>query len=182
MRRLPVRWRLTLWYTGLIALVMLILGGVVFGSLRWRLYDAFDRNLEQYAEQAVAEVSVVDGMVDASGVTDIPEAYSVEILPDAASPSADGDEGSSEVSTAWSGDVVYTNGVSESGDALRTILTPIRREPSATVVGVIEVSQSREGLDQAIGELGRTLGIMTPIMLILAAGNRGRRRDVPDHR
>ena len=41
-RRLPVRWRLTLWFAALLALVMALFGSTIYVVLRQQLYDSFD--------------------------------------------------------------------------------------------------------------------------------------------
>jgi sensor domain CHASE-containing protein len=44
-RRLPVRWRLTLWFAALLALVMVLFGGMIYVVLRQQLYASFDEQL-----------------------------------------------------------------------------------------------------------------------------------------
>lgn len=191
MRQLPVRWRLTLWYTGLLALVMLVVGVIVFGSLRWRLRDAVDDDLARYANQAVAELSITNGSVNRATLVGIPESYGVQVFvrqgdaiesvpihvdggPLAPSQpfnevSFNADAGKIGVTDALQGDKVYADVVSSSGSDLRSIVVPIRSEETGSVIGAIQVFQSRESLDQAVRELGRTLAIVSPIMLAFAA-------------
>ena len=60
-RRLPVRWRLTLWFAALLALVMALFGGAIYVVLRQQLYDSFDEQLLNQTALTLAAVSVKDG-------------------------------------------------------------------------------------------------------------------------
>lgn len=207
MHSLPVRWRLTLWYTLLIALVMLILGGVVFGSLRWRLLDALDDSLRDYANVLSPYVAVEGGVITSAAVADIRDPYGVEVYAFESGPvpierggnglipvpgaeslpaPAEREEGTpgpleivgidsvepgiAGVDRALEGDAGYVDTVSAGGSDLRSILMPITDPETETIVGALQVSRSREEVDKAIRELGRTLAVMVPVMLVLAAG------------
>ena len=60
-RRLPVRWRLTLWFAALLALVMALFGSTIYVVLRQQLYDSFDEQLLNQAALTLAAVRVEDG-------------------------------------------------------------------------------------------------------------------------
>ncbi len=60
--RLPVRWRLTLWFTALLGVTLVLLGSVVFIGLRARLYESFDDQVLDQAELARANITIEDGM------------------------------------------------------------------------------------------------------------------------
>jgi heavy metal sensor kinase len=59
--RLPVRWRLTLWFTSLLAVTLVLVGSIVFVALRARLYANFDDQLLDQAELARANITVQNG-------------------------------------------------------------------------------------------------------------------------
>jgi heavy metal sensor kinase len=61
-RRLPVRWRLTLWFTALLGLTLVLVGSFVFIGLRTRLYASFDDELLDQAELARANITIQDGI------------------------------------------------------------------------------------------------------------------------
>jgi heavy metal sensor kinase len=60
-RRLPVRWRLTLWFTALLGMTLVLLGSVVFIGLRARLYESFDDQILDQAELARANITIQNG-------------------------------------------------------------------------------------------------------------------------
>ena len=178
MHRMPVRWRLTLWYAALSALVMIVLGGIVFGTLRWRMNDAFDNELQDQAALAKDQVVVDRGIVDFGSIDPEPGAWTIDVLTggseDTAAEPATGESdepvaGSSAVASALDGETTYVNFADETGDSVRAIVVPVLDE-SNTVVGALQVSGSRETLNTAIGELATTLAIVSPLMLLLAAG------------
>ena len=61
-RRLPVRWRLTLWFTALLALTLVLVGSVVFIELRARLYTNFDDQILDEAELTRAHITIQNGI------------------------------------------------------------------------------------------------------------------------
>ena len=61
-RRLPVRWRLTLWFTALLALTLVLFGSIVFVELRARLYTSFDDQILDQAELTRAHITIQNGM------------------------------------------------------------------------------------------------------------------------
>jgi hypothetical protein len=60
-RRLPVRWRLTLWFTALLGMTLVLVGSVVFIGLRARLYESFDDQVLDQAELARANITIQNG-------------------------------------------------------------------------------------------------------------------------
>jgi heavy metal sensor kinase len=61
-RRWPVRLRLTLWFTALLAAVLALFGTIVFLGLRERLYASFDEQLLDQATLALATIEVRNGV------------------------------------------------------------------------------------------------------------------------
>ncbi len=61
-RRLPVRWRLTLWFTALLGATLVLVGSIVFIGLRARLYESFDDQLLDQAELARANIVIQNGI------------------------------------------------------------------------------------------------------------------------
>ena len=61
-RRWPVRLRLTLWFTALLAAVLALFGAIVFLGLRERLYAGFDEQLLDQATLALATIGVQNGV------------------------------------------------------------------------------------------------------------------------
>jgi heavy metal sensor kinase len=60
-RRLPVRWRLTIWFTALLGVTLVLVGSLVFFGLRARLYESFDDQLLDQAELVHANITIQNG-------------------------------------------------------------------------------------------------------------------------
>jgi hypothetical protein len=60
-RRLPIRWRLTLWYGVLLVVAMALFSGSLYVFLRQQLYASLDEQLLEQAEHLLATVKVEDG-------------------------------------------------------------------------------------------------------------------------
>src|SRR5262245_36457009 len=61
-RRLPVRWRLTVWFSALLAITLIVLAGVVFFVLRARLYAELDDQLLDQAALTQDSIDVPNGV------------------------------------------------------------------------------------------------------------------------
>ncbi len=61
-RRLPVRWRLTLWFSALLAITLVLLAGIVFFVPRSRLYAEFDDQLLDQATLTQSSIDVQNGV------------------------------------------------------------------------------------------------------------------------
>jgi len=56
---MPVRWRLTLWYTGLLLAILIVLGSAVYLLLDYSLTAEIDRNLDSKANEVLKSTRVV---------------------------------------------------------------------------------------------------------------------------
>ena len=57
MNRLKIRWKLTLWYGGVLAVVLLVFGSVVFVMMRHHLMQRIDQGLNEELTDVLSEVS-----------------------------------------------------------------------------------------------------------------------------
>ncbi len=57
MNRLKIRWKLTLWYGGVLAVVLLVFGTVVFVMMRHHLMQRIDQGLNEELADVLSEVS-----------------------------------------------------------------------------------------------------------------------------
>src|SRR5574342_1370169 len=57
MKRLSIRARLTLWYTGIVAATLILLGGVAYGLLMRGLWQDVDATLEGVAKSVIQAVN-----------------------------------------------------------------------------------------------------------------------------
>ena len=58
MRPLGVRWKLTLWYAGVLAVALTLFSAVVFGMPRHQLFERIDQRLEQELGEVRSEAEV----------------------------------------------------------------------------------------------------------------------------
>jgi heavy metal sensor kinase len=65
--RIPIRWRLTLWYAGLLALVIVLFSLTLYVGLRRILYATLDETLHQQAALVVSTIQVTDGIPQLPG-------------------------------------------------------------------------------------------------------------------
>ena len=176
--RLPIRWRLTVWYTVLLATALAVFGVALFVGLRYRLYGSFDEQLEAQAGLTLASVQTADGrlalprdeeadprsgehllrLFDATGrvIVDSSPAFGGLALDEAPIAAARGGR------TAWSSYRV-------DDEALRVISVPVRDE-DGSIVGVLQVGLFRDDIDEAIGQLLGALAVAIPLVLVVAAG------------
>ncbi|CCF82637.1 sensor histidine kinase [Nitrolancea hollandica] len=65
--RIPIRWRLTLWYAGLLAMVIVLFSLTLYVGLRQILYSMLDESLHQQAALVASTIQVVNGVPDLPG-------------------------------------------------------------------------------------------------------------------
>jgi heavy metal sensor kinase len=177
--RLPVRWRLTLWYAALFALVMALFGGTLYVALRQQLYASFDEQLLNQAALTLAAVRVVDGepdfeptvanvadgeyflrLFDARGNTTFETGGNPEGVP----------VDSAVVATALAGRTEYSAATDEDGEILRIVSLPIRQDRGGgPITGVLQVGLDRNEIDEPLLDLLRALAFAGPVVLLVAA-------------
>ncbi len=59
---MPIRWRLTIWYTAVLLLVLLLIGSSVYLVLEYSLTAEIERNLENKAEEVIKSTKVVGSL------------------------------------------------------------------------------------------------------------------------
>lgn len=175
--RLPIRWRLTLWYAVLLVVLLLLFGGGLYAILRSRLHHGFDEQLRNQAAVTLASVRMIDGRpaLTPAESGDQEGEYFVRLL------GSDGMERDDTrqrvggvpvdpgvVSAALAGDTRFTVNQIEDGDALRVVTVPVRFQDS--IVGVLQVGLSRDEIDEALSELLRAFALAGPVVFVTAAG------------
>jgi len=179
-RRLPIRWRLTLWFAALLVGVMLLFGGGLYVVLRRQLYAAFDEQLLGRAALTLRTVRVEAGVpvLAPSAVDPAGGEYFLRLL------GADGgtlaETGGGPAGVAVAGEVVsaalggetrYRSVGDEDGETLRVVTVPVRRRGAAgEVVGALQVGLDRNEIDEPLDGLLRVLAVAGPVVLLLAAG------------
>jgi len=173
--RLPIRWRLTVWYAVLLGVVLLLFAIGLYTTLRLRLYEGFDEQLYNQAAVTLAAVTTVNGVpaLTPSGSSDQEGEYFIRLL------GLDGevvvDTGQSlggvpldadAVNAALSGETRYRSTNIEEGDTLRMVTVPVREQD--TVVGALQIGLNRDEIDETLGQLIRILALSGPLVLLIA--------------
>lgn len=184
LNRRGIRVRLTLWYLLVLAVVLALFGGGVYFALRESLDDGLDASVRGRSNALMSVVQVED---DGPGLP----ASVILHLEDGSE--FDEDEAEDQFARTWdrSGNVVSDAGGDEAEVPERqSVVLPVigGTERWATlpgddadfhvlirpivddgeVVGVLEVGQSHEEIDETLGALLFILTIATPITLVLA--------------
>jgi heavy metal sensor kinase len=177
--RVPIRWRLTVWYAGFLAAALLLFGAAIYFGLRWRLHDEFDDQLRNQAGLTLATIRAQRGsqtilpddplgeldeddaflrLLDGEGVT---VAYAGTLLADLPLESA-------AVRAAFDGQTNFAS-VSLDGDPYRVISVPVRDpEQGGQVVGVLQVGMDRDEIDEELALVFGLLVVFTPLVLLVA--------------
>ncbi|MFN8593655.1 MAG: ATP-binding protein [Thermomicrobiales bacterium] len=180
--RLPIRWRLTLWYALLLATAMFLFAGAMYFGLRQQLYTSFDEQLLNQAALTMGAVRVEDDApaIELSAPSVIEGEYFLRVLD--ASGHVVFERGATPngvpivaeiVKAAISGQTIYNVTRDEDGDALRIVSLPVRRparDDAGPVVGVLQVGLDRNEIDEPLAGLLHVLALAGPLVLLLAAG------------
>jgi heavy metal sensor kinase len=177
--RLPIRWRLTLWYAALLAAAMALFGGALYLGLRQQLYASFDEQLLNQAALTLATVQTVDGvptLAPSGGGLGEGEYFlrlfdgeGRPVLEDGAPPG--GVPIGDEVPAALAGQTVFGTARDEDGEALRIVSLPVRGEggdEAGPVRGVLQVGLDRNEIDEPLAGLLTALAVAGPLVLLLA--------------
>jgi heavy metal sensor kinase len=167
---------LTLWFAGLLAAIVLLLGAALYLGLRYRLHANFDEQLRNQAAVTLAAVQIgEDGapvlagapreeddadyfvrLLDADGEILLDTGFDEELVPlDRAA-----------VANALAGNRRYDTVIADD-EALRVLTLPVRDGDRA--VGALQIGLDRADLDETLGELFRALLLAIPVALVVAA-------------
>lgn len=176
--RLPVRWRLTLWYTLLLAFVMALFGGALYFALQQQLYASFDEHLINQTALALASVRVEDGrpsMEPSAGGGDgeyflrlfnRDERLLVDTGPDPGGIPLN----MPVVRAALGGRTEFSNVLDEDQETLRIISVPVLGPgDEQNVVGVLQIGLDRNEIDEPLAGLLTALVLAGPLVLLVAA-------------
>lgn len=172
--RVPIRWRITLWYAALLSATLLLFGVGLYVGLRELLYDNFQEQVRQQASLVVAGLDLTNGVpfVDQATIRDFQD-----------------DERFLRVLTADGSIVADTSAFAQiPADALAiagfppstTNLTVINAGSehfgvvsipiveSGTTIGVVQVGIARGDIDEALRAVSLVLAIAAPLALLVA--------------
>jgi len=177
-KRLPIRWRLTVWYAALLAATLTLFGIALFFGLRFRLYHSFDEQLQTQAGLTLASVQTVGGaptLASDEGADPRSDEHLVRLFDATGRVIVDSSPAfgglvvdAPVVGEARSGQTVWSSYRVE-GETLRVISTPVRND-TGTVVGILQVGLFRDDIDEALTQLLGALALAMPLMLLVAVG------------
>lgn len=183
-RRLPARWRLTLWYAALLATTMALFSGALYFALREQLYRGLDEQLLNQAALSLAAVRVdADGgeLFVESSVAGIPGGeYFLRLLDDQQRIifETGGNPGGvpvdqTVIDAVLAGRSEYSTALDEDGETLRLVSVPVRvPQPDAgsAIAGVLQLGLDRNEIDEPLAGFLTALALAGPVVLLVAAG------------
>jgi heavy metal sensor kinase len=176
-RRLPIRWRLTLWHAVLLAVTMALFSGTLYIVLRQRLYSSLDEQLFEQAALTLAAVHVEEGLPRLEPATARRGEYLLRLL-DAEGRSVRGTGhglagvpvNPDVVASARAGNPSYDTALDEDNEPIRIVSVPVRAAgPDATVAGVLQIGLDRDEIDEPLAGLLQALALAGPLALLLSA-------------
>jgi two-component system, OmpR family, sensor kinase len=177
---MSIRTRLTLWYTGLLAISLLIFGLLVYSALSRLLMDAMDGRLAEQAQQVIdrievendPEAIVVTGQASLPPIGVFGSQYFIQIteLGGQVVQLSDNLQGQPLPVSTFEEDVSGGRGVTVSTDQgvrLRVLNRPIVL--GGRLAGTVQVAQSQAATDDALLAARRVLLIASISLLLFAA-------------
>ena len=177
-RRLPIRWRLSLWHAVLLAVTLALFSGTLYIVLRQRLYDSLDEQLLEQAALTLAAVQVDDGLprleratarrggdyllrlLDAEGRSVHSTGHALAGVP--VNPDV--------VASARAGNTSYDTALDEDNETIRIVSVPVRAEGlDDPVAGVLQIGLDRDEIDEPLAGLLQALALAGPFALLLSA-------------
>jgi heavy metal sensor kinase len=174
--RLPIRWRLTLWYVALLALALALFGGSFYFGLRYLLYDTVDTNLRNHAALVQSAIGLENGqpqvsvgqVLDPANDDQFVRLFSADgdVILDTAADEDDRPANPEGVRAAQAGgsDLRWLDG----GDDRLRILTEQVVHDGATV-GVLQVGTESDA-DETLAFARTLIAVAAPLVLLLATG------------
>ncbi len=176
LRRLPIRWRLTLWYAALMTVTLAVFGVAIYAGMRYRLYDSFDEQLQNHAAVTLGAVRFEEGVpvLDPGISGDNGREYFVRLVGDdgfkvLADTRYDGKDialDAAAIAAALDGRSGVRTSRADTDELLRVVTLPVR--DGERIAGVLEVGLDRNEIDDTIGELLFALALTVPVALAVA--------------
>ena len=178
-RRLPIRWRLTLWHAVLLAVAMALFSGTLYVFLRQQLYDSLDEQLLEQAAAVLAAVQFDDGRprLKATTVDGADGEYFLRLLDTESRTIRDSGDSHAGmpvdddvVGSVLAGETAYSTGLDDAGETIRMISLPVRAEEAdGAAVGVLQIGLDRDELDEPLAGLLHALALAGPFTLLFSA-------------
>lgn len=172
--RIPIRWRLTLWYVAILIVALAILSGAFYFGLRLLLYDSLESDLRSHAALVQGAVTEADGrpqLMDGPGVTPDDDDQFVRLFDvDGQQVAALGDDVEDAPSNAAgvaeaAGGSTNIRWIEDDDERFRILSQPVLRD--GTIIGVLEVGIESE-VDETLAFALRLIAIATPLLAAFA--------------
>jgi heavy metal sensor kinase len=175
--RLPIRWRLTIWYAAFLAVALAVAGLGLYVGLRHVLYDSVDEQVHGDAALALSAVRV-DGDRVSIDPTTVASLRSDErfvrllapdgtVLVDTSATVGGVPIDPALVQDALAGSARTTTAGVDEGTMV-IVTEPVRTNDA--VAGVLQVGLSRGDADEVLRDLLLVLAVLAPLALAVAAG------------
>lgn len=174
--RLPIRWRLTIWYALLFAAAMVIFGAGVYIALQQRLLEAFDDQLADQAALVHAVIQSESGELTVSGQIDPGDDDLFVRVFNAEGQVVAGTLGALDtsvrrtrsVSAALRGRTAFAD-LTFDHERLRLVTIPVRAGGGA-IIGALQVGLSPDDVSEALREVASAFAVAAPLALLGAIG------------
>ena len=173
--RLPVRWRLTLWYMALTTLVLVVFSIAVYIGLQRRLSDNLDDDLRSQAALASASVTFGSGGAILASEEELSDEAVLKLINLIGKVEYSNQRRELEDIPVHSGDVdralegrVTFRTIHTEGQTIRAITVPIENQ-SGFIVGALLMGMSTSRIEDALDLLMQALFVIAPIAIALAA-------------
>ena len=179
-RALPIRWRLSLWYMSLTALVLVIFSVAVYIGLERRLSATLDEDLRSQASLAASSVTFGGGnaILDAAyqlsndALLWVLSLKGTELLKVGGTQFEQFSPQQDEVERAAVGKTTLST-VKVGDQTLRMITVPIRggdrRGSTNEIVGALQLGYSTSRVEDALDLLVQALLVIAPVAIVIAA-------------
>ena len=173
-RKLPIRWRLTVWYASLLAIAMALFGAAIYIGLRHELFDNLNEQLNSETSLILGTVQIVDGEPQLTW-RDTKDPYEEEFAR-LISPSGLLIVDSAGIAASSGSDqelfklISTGNTVSDSLDRIG-IHYLTRTEPVTngdTIVGALQVGHTTKDVTDVLRSLRQLFLIVSPLVIIIA--------------
>ncbi|MER3486959.1 MAG: hypothetical protein C4345_14260, partial [Chloroflexota bacterium] len=173
---MPIRWRLSLWYSMQVVATLVLFAATLFWGLRWRLYQALDDQLTSQAAVTRAAIRF-DGTVPMLPLDEEHNPRQGEyvvrligtdghVLSDTSPSIGDVPRDPGLLTSALSGHTRFTS-YSIDGETLRLLTLPVFQ--GSTIAGVLQVGLFRGETEEALHQLFLALLAAVPLALVVSA-------------
>ena len=174
-----IKFRFTIWYLLVLAVLLIALSAGVYFSLSRSLYRSLDRSLELRSTQLRSIPAILESIRQGEFQEQLGEIiilyfYSGNQLIEVSAPGISISLTHEFISEAIAGSSSFATTQTSEGERVRLLAIPVELSipglPSGTQSAALVIARSTRQIDNALARLVRTFIIAVPLALILAAG------------